>query len=757
MGLEYEERKMSERLIGVWRGYKLKYYEEGGHNLWSLWLETPKGENIWQVSDFDTINELFEDGFIDPRKGEDSVRYVLSMFIPKHKIALAARKEMKNPPRIPKDYEVQPLKPGQPAKARATCGTCGLSWDDAISTSMTPVPGGRCPFEYFHKYKNPKGKMVTYDVVGVKGLKVILPSDYSDYQIMEAMIKHGLLEPAAREALRREKIYIIKDRPYISVFSYANGPMEPPILELVEESIGNPLKQGEAFAIMRTAKEMARQARISRQKGEKLSAEYFRGHSDASGTISYLYGPNSLKQRRLVTANKVSIYAANPPKAPGEWRLEFRSGCSHETKEGLDYLRAKGNRCKVDFNPKINQYEVYCWWPIKPTGIQRTARRLSWALGEAERKIKNPFEIMKHHRDGALEVEKTDAEWVAVHPEKRGERIRVGAQYDWERTMPGIYLYNPKNKTEYEVLVGNIGTVLRTNNLTHAESVFQEYVKMSLGGYGRAAGESVTILRKGEPYKEYQGTVDNPLTKEEAGQCPKCKVPLTIGKYAGGLRFKYCPSCGERTGLKNPLDTKERKWITSEIAKHRRLMVSAEDAYNELQDLDSAESMGYQTGSARAHTQDLRRFTRKRKGGKMNPPPAIEVPEEATTGTGRVFRKVMGEQGQTLIGAKAVRIVTEGGDIETGEKGVNLGKVMGLANGSVLVYAFYPGEVPKGRVLEVWYLDPDKAARCEPGGDAERPWKHDYKDMGATLRKVKEGLLITGSKRLWEIRKIEVK
>ncbi len=30
------------------------------------------------------------------------------------------------------------------------CGTCGRMWDDAISTSVTPVPAGRCPFEYDH-------------------------------------------------------------------------------------------------------------------------------------------------------------------------------------------------------------------------------------------------------------------------------------------------------------------------------------------------------------------------------------------------------------------------------------------------------------------------------------------------------------------------------------------------------------------------------------------------------------------------------
>lgn len=34
----------------------------------------------------------------------------------------------------------------------ATCGSCGLSWDDSIPTSWTPAPSGRCPFEYQHRY-----------------------------------------------------------------------------------------------------------------------------------------------------------------------------------------------------------------------------------------------------------------------------------------------------------------------------------------------------------------------------------------------------------------------------------------------------------------------------------------------------------------------------------------------------------------------------------------------------------------------------
>ena len=54
---------------------------------------------------------------------------------------------------IPADWEVQPLSAIDSVITgviRTTCGTCGLSWDDSISTSMTPVPSGRCPFEPFH-------------------------------------------------------------------------------------------------------------------------------------------------------------------------------------------------------------------------------------------------------------------------------------------------------------------------------------------------------------------------------------------------------------------------------------------------------------------------------------------------------------------------------------------------------------------------------------------------------------------------------
>lgn len=32
-----------------------------------------------------------------------------------------------------------------------TCGTCGRTWNDGVSTGVTPAPSGRCPFENDHR------------------------------------------------------------------------------------------------------------------------------------------------------------------------------------------------------------------------------------------------------------------------------------------------------------------------------------------------------------------------------------------------------------------------------------------------------------------------------------------------------------------------------------------------------------------------------------------------------------------------------
>lgn len=54
---------------------------------------------------------------------------------------------------VPASYPVRPLTTFAEREAagdEVTCHECGRAWDDSIVTSMTPAPGGRCPFEVFH-------------------------------------------------------------------------------------------------------------------------------------------------------------------------------------------------------------------------------------------------------------------------------------------------------------------------------------------------------------------------------------------------------------------------------------------------------------------------------------------------------------------------------------------------------------------------------------------------------------------------------
>ena len=70
-----------------------------------------------------------------------------------------------------------------------------------------------------------------------------------------------------------------------------------------------------------------------------------------------------------------------------------------------------------------------------------------------------------------------------------------------EDTLEGI-------KHRYEVIVGNIGTVYDGGSRRLADKNYAEYVQQSKSDYGRAAGESVTLMKDDDIAKEYVGTVD---------------------------------------------------------------------------------------------------------------------------------------------------------------------------------------------------------------------------------------------------------
>ena len=58
--------------------------------------------------------------------------------------------------------------------------------------------------------------------------------------------------------------------------------------------------------------------------------------------------------------------------------------------------------------------------------------------------------------------------------------------------------------SSYSVIVGNIGYVHEGTNPVAARKEFGEYRTLSKQGYGRAAGEPVTLMKDGEPVLEYE-------------------------------------------------------------------------------------------------------------------------------------------------------------------------------------------------------------------------------------------------------------
>lgn len=67
-------------------------------------------------------------------------------------------------------------------------------------------------------------------------------------------------------------------------------------------------------------------------------------------------------------------------------------------------------------------------------------------------------------------------------------------------------------KPKYSVIVSNIGTVERDVSYSVALYAYMQYVNLSQSGYGRAAGESVTMVDdRGEIVKEHIGEMDNAL------------------------------------------------------------------------------------------------------------------------------------------------------------------------------------------------------------------------------------------------------
>ena len=73
--------------------------------------------------------------------------------------------------------------------------------------------------------------------------------------------------------------------------------------------------------------------------------------------------------------------------------------------------------------------------------------------------------------------------------------------YEWAKAK---LAYEPDPR--WQCIVGNIGTVYDGTSEAEARDMFATYVTQSSTGYGRAAGEPVTLMRDDEIVAEHCGT-----------------------------------------------------------------------------------------------------------------------------------------------------------------------------------------------------------------------------------------------------------
>lgn len=59
--------------------------------------------------------------------------------------------------------------------------------------------------------------------------------------------------------------------------------------------------------------------------------------------------------------------------------------------------------------------------------------------------------------------------------------------------------------TEYEVIVGNIGSVYKSTSKETALDLYRYYITVSDNGMGRSANESVRLFANGELVSEHKG------------------------------------------------------------------------------------------------------------------------------------------------------------------------------------------------------------------------------------------------------------
>jgi hypothetical protein len=117
-----------------------------------------------------------------------------------------------------------------------------------------------------------------------------------------------------------------------------------------------------------------------------------------------------------------------------------------------------------------------------------------------------PYEVCLHDEATARARADTLQQEMDAKPQSQGQRQIYVHKHKCAITKAPPA---PADTTAtYEVIVGNIGTVHSGNDQGVARTHYDEYVRQSLSGVGRAGNENVVMMVDGEPAEEFNPPAD---------------------------------------------------------------------------------------------------------------------------------------------------------------------------------------------------------------------------------------------------------
>lgn len=101
-------------------------------------------------------------------------------------------------------------------KGWSRCESCGRGWDDTKSTSITPTPSGRCPFEDLHKSPKRERTKSPDQIAVERGFQTLTMVEFrdADFDAAERMAKRlGFTQTAYTTTSALWGLFCLPDRP----------------------------------------------------------------------------------------------------------------------------------------------------------------------------------------------------------------------------------------------------------------------------------------------------------------------------------------------------------------------------------------------------------------------------------------------------------------------------------------------------------------------------------------------------------------